>query len=288
MSVVYIQDAAGKTITVHNVDGRLYPTFNPDFIRGVSSLQLRDDDVILCSFPKSGTHWSFEICRLLLNGRLDIDIKPKGCLFADWRPESELNEVDSPRIINTHVRFDRLPSDVETKKPKIVYIRRNPKDLVVSFYHHIRKIEGYHYDGDFKDFLPLFSNGVSYGSWFDYVLEWERIIANNQELSILDITYEDLKEDPIKEIRRLSDFLGVQRNEDFFEEIKEFCNFSTMKDRFKDKMGIKDGHDIFYRRGEVGDWKNWFTVAQNEWFDQLYREKMADSKLKFKFTLNED
>ncbi|XP_050397613.1 sulfotransferase 1B1 [Patella vulgata] len=285
MSVVYIQDAAGKNITVQDVDGRLYPSFNPDVIRGVSSLKLRDDDVILCSFPKSGTHWSFEICRLLLNGRLDIDIIPKGCLFADSVPESELNEVDSPRIINTHVRFDRLPSDVKSKKPKIVYIRRNPKDVAVSFYHHTRKLEHYHYDGKFKDYLPLFCDGVAYGSWFEYVLEWEKIIADNKELSILELTFEDLKEDPIREIRRMSDFLGVQRNEDLIEEVKDFCNFPTMKDRFKDKM---ERHNIYYRKGEVGDWKNWFTVAQNEWFDQLYREKMADSKLKFKYTLNQD
>ncbi|XP_050397615.2 LOW QUALITY PROTEIN: sulfotransferase 1B1-like [Patella vulgata] len=280
MSVVNIPDAAGKILTVQEIDGRLYPRFDPGVLRNVPSLKLRDDDVILCGFPKSGTHWLFEIGRSLLHGKLGTDVKPKESLFVDMVPESELNKVDSPRILNTHVRFDRLPSDVKTKNLKILYVRRNPKDLVVSYYNHTH--------GEFKDYLPLFSNGLAYGSWFEYVLEWEKIIANNQELSILDVAYENLKEDPIQEIRRLSDFLGVQRNKDFIEEISDFCNFSTMKGRFKDKMGIKDGHNIFYRKGEVGDWKNWFTVAQNEWFDQLYREKMADSKLKFKFTLNED
>ena len=37
--------------------------------------------------------------------------------------------------------------------------------------------------------------------------------------------------------------------------------------------------------GEVGDWKNWFTVAQNEEFDQLYFDKMKDSKLNFRFEI---
>ena len=37
--------------------------------------------------------------------------------------------------------------------------------------------------------------------------------------------------------------------------------------------------------GEVGDWKNWFTVAQNEEFDWIYQERMKGSKLNIRFEI---
>ena len=42
---------------------------------------------------------------------------------------------------------------------------------------------------------------------------------------------------------------------------------------------------LFVFSGEVGDWKNWFTVAQNEEFDRIMAEKMKNISHKFLYVL---
>uniref|UniRef100_A0A0B6YX13 Sulfotransferase domain-containing protein n=2 Tax=Arion vulgaris TaxID=1028688 RepID=A0A0B6YX13_9EUPU len=50
---------------------------------------------------------------------------------------------------------------------------------------------------------------------------------------------------------------------------------------------ISDDHgSLVYRKGKVGDWKNFFTVAQSEWFDHIIRTRMGKTELfKFRYSL---
>ena len=50
--------------------------------------------------------------------------------------------VSSPRVMATHLppKAFSLHGNVTTKKTKIVYGLRNPKDVLVSFYHHVRLV----------------------------------------------------------------------------------------------------------------------------------------------------
>ena len=43
------------------------------------------------------------------------------------------------------------------------------------------------------------------------------------------------------------------------------------------------GAASFMRKGEVGDWRNYFTEEQSRRFDELYEKKLAGSGLELEF-----
>ncbi|XP_046575834.1 sulfotransferase 1B1-like [Haliotis rubra] len=87
-------------------------------------------------------------------------------------------------------------------------------------------------------------------------------------------------QDQMREMRRICEFLDVKRTDDFLSKVCNNTTIAAMRTLKEDDSGAK-----VFRKGRVGDWKNWFTVAQNEWFDQVYQERMADCPLQFKYTL---
>jgi len=57
----------------------------------------------------------------------------------------------------------------------VIYVARNPKDSMVSLYHHAKSKPEFEYTGDFNTFFNIFITGQSEnGSWFDHVIDWYR------------------------------------------------------------------------------------------------------------------
>ncbi|XP_025090133.1 sulfotransferase 1C3-like [Pomacea canaliculata] len=261
-------------------------------IKELRHLELRPDDVILTGFPKTGSHWHHEILHMLLAGSPEFVRKPEAKEFLDFSPKDELLPPDHPRVLFTHFRYHHLPLQVWEKKVKVVYLTRNPKDTWVSFYNHVHGHTGVlAYDASWNQYFEtMMDMGYYYGDWFDYVLDWEAKLSADKELNFIISSFEDLKLDPVGQIEKLDKFLGLNRGRELCERIAEACKFTNMKavkdaqmpSEMKGKIW-KENAPGFYRKGEVGDWKNWFTVAQNEAFDALYEKRMAGSQLTFRY-----
>ncbi|KAJ8299431.1 hypothetical protein KUTeg_023491 [Tegillarca granosa] len=202
--VTVIELPSGCTETIMTYDGTTFPVgfaklgTIPDIrtnYPNIKKMNIRDDDVLICAYPKAGTHWVWEITKMLRKGKAEHESTRKESAMLEFHTPEEFDAMESPRTLNTHMLFRQIPDQITEKKVKVIFIQRNPKDVAVSSYNHM------------KAFQPN-----SKSTWGD-------------------------------------------------------CLFSFWKQAI----------------GEIGDWKNWFTVAQNEVFDAEYKEKMKDSKQVFTY-----
>ncbi|XP_002197659.6 sulfotransferase 1 family member D1 [Taeniopygia guttata] len=267
------------------------------FIEGwpqVKAFQARPDDLLISTYPKSGTTWLSEVMDMIYhNGDVEkcrrdaiynrvpfLELKvPKMCGVE------QLENTPSPRLVKTHLPVQLLPTSFWEKDCKIIYMARNPKDVVISYYYFHKMAKIHHDPGTKAEFLENFMAGkVPYGSWYDHVRGWWE---KKQEKKILYLFYEDMKKDPRQEVQKILQFLGKELSERTVERILHHTSFQEMKKNpaanYETMLPALMDHSIspFLRKGISGDWKNHFTVAQNERFDQHYQELMSGSDLHF-------
>ena len=66
----------------------------------------------------------------------------------------------SKRFIKTHLPMKLMPKNIKEVGAKVVYVARNPKDVVVSYYHFSKTFPGFKFTGDFETFLNYFMNDL--------------------------------------------------------------------------------------------------------------------------------
>ena len=107
----------------------------------------------------SGTHWIWEIVRMLVKGKLELASEEMWNSLFLYADPAELDRMESPRILCTHRRFNDLPSDFILHKRKLVLSLRDPKDVCVSWYKFLSSRVDMKYQGTFDGFITLFLQG---------------------------------------------------------------------------------------------------------------------------------
>jgi len=267
-----ITDKNGHSFPVVKLNGRYFPAFGEDRIRTIPDISIREGDVILCGYPKTGCHWVHEILHMLVNGKAELTSHGKGMGMIDFMPDIMIDSLASPRVLNTHVLYDELPRGIRQKKNKIVLTVRNPKDSVVSYFNHIKDLKKFYgYEGDFDGLFDLFMGPVmEYGNYFDFYLSWDQILKSPEKHPILLVRYEDNKAEPVACVKRIAEFLELKVTDEFAAEVVEKTSLKKMKEKREGQMGAE-----LLRKGVVGGWRNWLTDEQSQRMDKEWNDKMS-------------
>lgn len=261
----------------------VYSFVKVDHLRG---LQLYPDDVWVVTYPKCGTTWTQQIVKLVRNkGEGDgLNISESIPWLEGRYPYEkpiEFDKIPRPRAFKSHFPYDIFPCGLPHTTPcKYIYVMRNPKDVFVSYYHHM-KTANIH-DLKFDEFWRKFTTGtVGFGDYFDHLLSW---LPHRDNKRILFLKFEDMKEDLLKAVRDIAEFLEVDLSEDVIHKIALETSFDRMKKDDKANMSyVKKFEGQFMRKGEVGDWKNFLTDDQSAEMDAICAARLKNTGLEFRY-----
>ncbi|XP_076035138.1 sulfotransferase 1A1-like [Oratosquilla oratoria] len=331
-----LKDFPGQTDGLVRVQpgGWILPTPYLEMANKVYDFKFRESDVVVMTYPKCGTTWTQDILWNMVHNpnldnpaaelavttrspQLEVDMLIMGNMkemilsepnsptlkqFTELCPGA--NPADGPiiqmtaampgvRIIKTHLTFPLLPPDL-LDKTKVVYVARNPKDMCVSYLHHCRMAKIHDFQGDLDLFVDYLVNDELYhGPYWNHVKEgWKH--RDHPRVYIL--FFEDLKSDPMAEVKKLDKFLGTDLTEEQMKKVIEHTSFDKMKardahltvsDEMKKKIFNQDvvqAEGGFFRKGQVGNYKSKMTTEQENKINAWTRKNTEGMGIEFKYT----
>ncbi|XP_070537465.1 sulfotransferase 1C2-like [Ptychodera flava] len=261
---------------------------------------------LICFVNFPGTNWTMEIVDAIQHiDNLDIlkerslmekmpmlelgpsthpDLVEDGIVGIPSNILTYFNNAPSPRRMPTHLLPEFSPTQLFTKKPKTVIVNRNPKDCLASlrsWHASVRFLKPISWDEIFEQYMR---GHTVYGDYCHFTKAWAKY---KNEPWVLWMQYEDMKMNHKGAVKRIAEFMGKTLTEGQIDEVVRVTSFDYMKEANKTIKGrdvMLRPEGAWQRKGVSGDWKNTFTVAQNEIFDKHYAENIKGYEdLKYKF-----
>ncbi len=211
-------------------------------------IEFSDEDVFIVGYPKSGNTWFQNLIGGIIYG-VNPEHAPDTLiqeLVPDVHYKKYYKRFWTPMFFKSH----HLP---RPEYKRVAYLLRDGRDVMVSYYHHNKALMG-----NKVDFLKMVKNGTGLFpcKWHEHVEAW---LSNPYDAKMILIKYEDLKKNPVEELKRFCAFVGIEREDSFLNQVVENSSFAKMRQK-----EIHYGWDnprwpknkFFVRRGQVGSHKD--------------------------------
>ena len=137
------------------------------------------------------------------------------------------------------------------------------------------------YTGDWTEFFNRFMTGeIVYGDPVTWVCNWwkQRHLDN-----VCIVKYEDIVRDKRTQINKLAAFLQCSFSAEALQKVEDLSSFKCMRESDSTNYRGELKPEDMIRKGQIGDWKNFFTVTQNQQFDKKFAEMMKSVDLDFQY-----
>lgn len=205
-------------------------------------------DVFIVGYPKSGNTWFQNIISGLAFG-VDPELAPDALIqeiVPDVHRKKFYKRIHERMFFKSH----HLP---RPEYGKVIYLLRDGRDVMVSYYHYNKAIYG-----DSAD-LDLMIDSGQYlfpCHWHGHVRQWRE---NPYGADMITVRYEDLLHDPLPELEKVCLFLELERSASALRTVHEKCAFAKLR-RKERAFGLDDPAwprgKAFFRRGAQGSYKD--------------------------------
>jgi hypothetical protein len=241
---------------------------------------LRDTDVFLGSYPRSGSTWlRFTLFELLSGQPATFESVNQGMRGPGTHDLGLAALPGGGRFLSTHEPY-------RGEYHRGVYLVRDVRDVVSSEFWY-EKERGFGCQ-DFNEYLQKMLTGQrKYGSWQSHVSSWlDSEAARNASLKI--IRYEDMRRDPATVLSGLLEFLGRPAQASVIERAIENNALESMRAKedalhqkpqqvhFPEKAAPPSNEDgRFVRQGLVGGWRKKLSLHAVQLIEQYAGDALA-------------
>jgi len=258
---------------------------------------LRDDDIIVATWAKSGTTLTQQMVAQLVSGGEDDGVASIGSSpWVDVRFMMPLEALAAMleaqthrRCLKTHLPFEALPYSASVK---YVYVGRDARDVLWSVYDHcsaftpeafaaINAVQGPWPEWSAPDvdareyYLNWLETGATPGfhdlPFWSHVQGWWN---ERRRPNVLLLHYANLIADMPGEMRRLADFLEIPIDEAGLPRMLAHCGIDYMRAQASGPMSqgphfFEKGAASFFNKGANGRWRDVLSPAEAARCDEV-------------------
>ncbi len=227
---------------------------------------LRATDVFIVAHPKSGNTWLAYMLAILLckdrEGR--VHMGNQGRYVPHMHHEdatiAEYDHLPDPRVFrNESPRYPELC-------PKIVYLVRDPRSVLVSLYDMYVTIFGQRFPLTFEAFVDEYLTHGCIRRWEPWQVRWDRQVLAwlrraDRDPRVMVVKYEDMVRDRRGVLERVARFAGIDYGVEDLEQAVARGSFEAMRHN-EEEHGAEayspeeQRRGRFVRRGQPEGWKD--------------------------------